>query len=225
MPQRHQPFHYQTNYQKYYQTMVDPLGHQQVVSYSLKIQKVLMSLLYGRILKMALSGETSNMAVFLADLVFYADYYDLLEAVRGHIVRWAKSLHHLLQNIREQPYFWVGFSRLLRSKDLYCHAMKHMVGHPESQLQRRWHRNQQSDSQEGEYVFPDDALEVAEVIEDNRKIHEANLMSQLREVINKFGPHNLYWVEEVDEIDELPEAAAGQSTRKIRQLVLGLFSS
>ena len=69
-----------------------------------------------------LKGNLSKVIVFLADLVFYADYYNLLETVRGQIERWAKSVHHLLQDIRQEPVFWVGLSRLLRSKDIFCYA-------------------------------------------------------------------------------------------------------
>jgi hypothetical protein len=111
-------------------------------------------MLYGRIPEVVLKGNLSKVIVFLADLAFYADYYVMLEAVRGQIERWAKSIDQFLQDIRRVPVFWVGFGRLLRSKDIFCHAMKHMVGNPYWDMWQTSHRHVPSGDQDNDYFRP-----------------------------------------------------------------------
>jgi hypothetical protein len=206
------------------------MRHQEIVSYSLNIHKVLVSISYGRIPEVALEGNRLMVIVFLADLVFYADYYDLLETVRRQVERWAMLIHHLLQDIRAEPVFWVGLGRLLRSKDIFCHAMKHMVGNPDWDLWQTLHRPEASGHQncpflytERNHEFPDDVFKVAQVIENDLKWYKTSLTKAMLQVINNLNGDLLFF----DKPDDLPEAAVCQSVYRmirIQQLVIGVLS-
>jgi hypothetical protein len=200
-----------------------PLRHQEIVSYSLKIHKVLVSMLYGRIPEVVLKGNLSKVIVFLADLAFYADYYVMLEAVRGQIERWAKSIDHLLQDIRRVSVFWVGFGRLLRSKDIFCHAMKHMVGNPYWDMWQTSHRHVPSGDQDNDHfrprreghTLPDDVFKVAEVTQYHLECEKANLTRELLQVINnRHGQHILHHLDPLGERDILSEVAVSQSIKR-----------
>jgi hypothetical protein len=82
---------------------LEPPSHDQIVAHSLTIHKILFSLLYGKVPELDLTGRLPEVTGFLADLVYYADYYAILDHVRPQIESWVKSLSDLWEDSGPMP--------------------------------------------------------------------------------------------------------------------------
>jgi hypothetical protein len=190
---------------------LEPPSHDQIVAHSLIIHKILFSLLYGKVPELDLTGRLPDVTGFLADLVYYADYYAILDHVRPQIENWVKSLSGLWEDIRANARFWAGFSRLLLSEEIFLDTVKHLVG-PSS-----WNLWAAEDNR-----LPHDVYRVANAVKSQLETQEKIIRDDIGTLFTSDGDRDDL---PVYPQDPFPEAPPGRTTGKIRHVVKGHFSS
>jgi hypothetical protein len=195
----------------YGESILDPL---EIIARSRNIHKILFAFMYGKQLDLAAKSMTPHLAIYMADLLAYADYYGLMGMAGKRVEKWLLSLSNIWEDVRAEPKFWVAMGRAILSKPIFHDAIKHMVGKGGWALEQdRWSRIGHGAS------LKDDVYPVAMICEMELRKEVRRLWNDLADVLtfSKHAPsyRRYQGVLSENSLANLRTTKAGQAVRNV----------